>query len=128
MRRITAHLHHSKNNGQEYSLQDRVLFTVTPIYSILLSQKDARWCNPFNSVNTEGAFVDQIYQNAQSINWPCLLEKREFVWNVYVQPSSNCVYGNAPLQIPHQIQISCVKLGAYAGPPWSSSKIYTRVK
>lgn len=42
MRRITAHLHHSKNNGQDYSLQDRVLFTVTPIYSILLSQKDAR--------------------------------------------------------------------------------------
>lgn len=78
-RRITAHLLYSKNDGQDYSLQDRVLFTVAPIYSILFSQKDARIYNPFNSVNSEGAFIDRIYQNVQSINRLCLLEKREFV-------------------------------------------------
>lgn len=74
--RITAHLHQSKNDGQDYSLQDCVLLTVTQIYSILLTQKDSRLGNPFNFVNSEGAFVDQIYQNVRSINRPCLLEKR----------------------------------------------------
>lgn len=90
---MSAHLHPSRNDAPDYSSQDRLLFTVISIYSVLFSQKAARLRNPFKDVNSEGVFVAQMHQ---SINRP----RKE---SVFEMCTCNLIQSARVMTLPLQI-------------------------
>lgn len=59
---MTAHLYPSRNDAQDYSSQDHILFTAISIYSILFKMADYV---SIKHVNPEGVFVNQMHQTLQ---------------------------------------------------------------